>query len=211
MPARIFKRLLWRALAVVATMAAWREPATAQPGGGGVSLAGVGHDKGGASARVFIVEFGDFGCSYCARFAAETYPRIDSAYIAKGAVRWKMIPYVTGMFRNSREVAEAAECAGEQGAFFEMHDLLFARRKEWMASANIRALVAKYAAELKLNPAAFARCGMNPAIGARIRRNDALAASLQIRGTPTFFVNGRIVPGAIPFDLFQQVIDAAQR
>lgn len=196
-------------LLVLAALALSATAARAQTGG--VSLAGVGHDKGGGGARVFIVEFGDFGCSYCARFAAETWPKIDSAYIARGTVRWKMVPYVTGMFRNSREVAEAAECAAEQGAFWEMHDLLYARRKEWMAAANIRELVGRYAAELKLNAAAFARCGLNPAIGARIRRNDGIAAALQIRGTPTFFVNGRIVPGAIPFDLFRQVIEEAGR
>ena len=180
--------------------------ANAQLSGGGISLAGVGHDLGATTARVFIVEFGDFGCSYCAKFAAETYPRIDSAYITTGVVRWKMVPFVTGMFRNSREVAEAAECAGEQGAFWKMHDLLYARRREWMASSDIRSLVARYAAQLKLDRAVFGRCAMKPQIQQRIRANDALAQRLSIRGTPTFFVNGRIIPGAIPFDLFQQVI-----
>lgn len=179
--------------------------------GGGVSLAGVGHDLGGATARVSIIEFGDFGCSYCAKFAHETYPRIDSTYIARGIVRWKMVPFVTGMFRNSREVAEAAECAAEQGAFWKMHDLLYARRKEWMASTDIRSLIAKYAARLQLDRTAFGRCAMNPEIRRRIQRHDAIAQQLGIRGTPTFYVNGRIVPGAIPFELFQQVIAEAAR
>lgn len=179
--------------------------------GGGVSLAGIGHDIGGATARVFIVEFGDFGCSYCAKFNVETYPKIDSAYIKAGIVRWKMVPFVTGMFRNSREVAEASECAAEQGAFWKMHDLLYSKRKEWMASRDIRSLVAKYAAQLKLDPAAFGRCALNPEIRRRIQRHDAIAQQLGIRGTPTFYVNGRVVPGAIPFDLFRQVITAAAR
>src|SRR5688572_31659619 len=91
--------------------------AGAQSNGGGVSLAGVGHDLGTVGARVFIVEFADFGCSYCAKFDHETYPKIDSAYISKGIVRFKMIPFVVGMFKNSREVAEAAECSAEQGKF----------------------------------------------------------------------------------------------
>lgn len=198
-------------LAAVAIVALLSRPAPASAQGGGISLAGIGHDKGGGSARVFIVEFGDFGCSYCAKFAAETEKQIDSAFIRTGVVRWKMVPYVTGMFRNSREVAEAAECAAEQDAFWPMHDLLFARRKEWMASKDIRGLIAKYATELKLNMAAFARCGMNPAIGARIRRHDQLAAQLQIRGTPTFYVNGQVIPGAIDFPLFRQVIEQAAR
>jgi protein-disulfide isomerase len=178
---------------------------------GGISLAGVGHDVGVNTARVFIVEFADFGCSYCARFALETYGKIDSAYISKGVVRWKMVPFVTGMFRNSREVAEAAECAGEQGRFWNMHDLLYAKRKEWMASRDIKTLIARYVADLKLDRIAFSRCSMNPAISQRIKGHDALAQRLAVRGTPTFFVNGRVIPGAIPFDLFQQVIEAARQ
>ncbi len=183
--------------------------ATAQ--NGGISLTGVGHDRGAATAKVFIVEFGDFGCGYCARFAAGTAKQIDSAYVKAGVVRWKVVPFVTGMFRNSREAAEAAECAGEQDMFWPMYDLLFARRKEWMASKNPRGQMAKYASQLKLNPSAFARCSLNPAIAARIRRHDSLAQALQIRGTPTFYVNGRVIPGVIPFELFSQVIEQASR
>jgi len=203
--------LLTRVFLIVAAGLLFGERSDAQVRGGGVSLAGVGHDLGGATARVFIVEFGDFGCSYCAKFAAETYPRIDSAYIARGIVRWKMVPFVTGMFRNSREVAEAAECAADQGAFWKMHDLLYAKRKEWMATTDIRTVVAKYAAQLKLDRTAFGRCVLNPEIRRRIQRHDAIAQQLGIRGTPMFYVNGRMVPGAIPFALFQQVITEAAR
>ena len=176
---------------------------------GGISLAGLGHDTGSSSAKVFVVEFADFGCGYCARFNVETYPKLDSAHIKPGLVRWKMVPFVTGSFRNSRDVAEAAECSAEQGAFWKMHDLLYAQRKEWMASTDIRALINKYVAQLKLQPVPFQRCLMNPEIKRRIQRHDAIAQQLLIRGTPTFFVNGRIVPGAVPFDLFSQVIMAA--
>jgi protein-disulfide isomerase len=186
-------------------------PAFAQARGGGVSVAGLGHDVGVETAKVMIVEFGDFGCGYCAKFNTETFPKIDAAYIKTGVVRWKMVPYVNGMFRHSREVSEAAECAAEQGAFWKMNDLLYAKKKEWTTTKDIRALTSKYATQLKLNSATFARCLMNPEIGARIARNTAIAQQLNIRGTPTFFVNGRIVPGAIPFELFQQVIADAAR
>lgn len=183
----------------------------AQLRGEGVSLAGVGHDTGSTKAKVFVVEFADFGCGYCARFNVETYPRIDSAHIKPGMVRWKMVPFVTGMFRNSRDVAEASECAAEQGAFWKMHDLLYVKRKEWMASTSIRSLINTYVRQLKLDTVKFARCIMNPEIRQRILRNDALAGQLTIRGTPTFFVNGRVIPGAVPFELFSQVITAAAK
>src|SRR5262245_5498158 len=177
--------------------------------GGGVSLAGVGHDLGKVGAKVFIVEFADFGCSYCAKFEHETYPKIDSAYISKGIVRFKMIPFVTGMFKNSREVAEAAECSADQGKFWEMHDLLYAQQKEWKKSSNIQALIQKYATQLKLDRNKLALCLKNPEIRRRIERHDAMAQQLGINGTPTFFVNSQRVPGAIPFDLFKQVINNA--
>ncbi len=186
-------------------------PAEAQLSGGGISLAGVGHDIGNASGRVFIVEFADFGCSYCAKFNGDQFPKIDSAYIKRHVVRWKVVPFVTGMFRNSREVAEAAECSAEQGEFWKMHDLLYLKRKEWMASTDIGALITKYATGLNLDRTAFARCVMNPETRRRIQRNDTIAQQLGIRGTPFFYVNGRSVPGAIPFELFQQVITAAAR
>lgn len=205
-PRHLVAALLALAIAVVV-------PATAhgQPFGRTVSVAGVGHDKGSDQAKVFVIEFADFGCSYCARFSTETYPKIDSAYIKSGRVKWKYVPFVIGMFRNSREMAEGAECAGEQGAFWKMHDLLYARRKEWMASSEPRAVAGRYARELKLDVGKFTRCTMRPDIRERIARNDALASALAIRGTPTFFVNGRVIPGAIPWDLFQQVIEAAGR
>jgi protein-disulfide isomerase len=185
--------------------------ALAQSSGAGVSLAGVGHDLGVDKARVVIVEFADYGCSYCAKFAHETFRQIDSAYVRPGIVLFKYVPFVTGNFRNSREVAEAAECAGEQNAYWKMHDLLFDRRKEWMAASDIKTVIARYAQELKLDAKRLSVCQMSTGARRNIAHNDLLASTLGIRATPTFFVNGRMVPGAIPFDLFRQVIEGAIR
>jgi protein-disulfide isomerase len=178
---------------------------------GGVSLAGTGHDVGKNTAKVYIVEFADFGCGYCAKFSKETYPSIDSAYIRTGRVFWKYVPFVTGMFKNSREAAEAAECAAQQNGFWAMHDVLYERRKEWMASKDPVALLTRYAQDAKLDAKQLNLCLKTRATRERIARNDLLANALYIRGTPTFFVNGQAIPGAIPFDLFKQVIAAAEK
>lgn len=191
-------------------MAAFGRPAAAQANGS-LSLTGVGHDVGKTAAKVYIVEFADFGCGYCARFAKETYPRIDSAYIKTGRVMWKYVPFVTGMFKNSRQAAEAAECAAQQNGFWAMHDRLYERRKEWMASSDPVGLMSRYAQELKLDAKQLGLCLRTGAVRQRIARNDLLANALYIRGTPTFFVNGQAIPGAIPFDLFKQVIVAAEK
>jgi protein-disulfide isomerase len=177
----------------------------------GVNLTGVGHDRGRPGADVLIVEFADFGCSYCARFIKETYQSLDSAYIRPGRVEWKYVPFVTGNFRNSREVTEAAECAADQNAFWPMHDLLYARRKDWMTSKDIGGMLARYAQELGLSPTRFSHCIRTRATRERVAKNDVLASTLFIRGTPTFFVNRYTIPGAVPFDLFRQVIEAASR
>lgn len=184
---------------------------SAQGNGRGVSVATLGHDKGDPKAPVYVVEFGDFGCGYCAQFARESWPVIDSLYIRTGKVRWKYVPFVTGMFRNSREVSEAAECASEQNAFWKMHDLLYLRRREWMASRTPQDLIGKYVKELALNPGTFARCSMSTAARRRIVQHDGVAQSLHLRGTPTFFVNGRIIPGAIPLDEFRRILDGLLR
>ncbi len=180
-------------------------------GGAGIDLAGVGHDRGGDHARVYVIEFGDFGCGYCAKFVAETYPQIDSAYIRTGIVKWKFVPFVTGNFRHSREVSVAAECAAEQDAFWKMHDLLYSHRTEWMGASDVQVVIARYVRDLKLDASRFSTCARGITAARHIEHNTLLATTLNIRGTPTFFVNGQVIPGAIPFDLFRKVIEAASR
>jgi len=172
---------------------------------------GIGHDRGADKAKTTIIEFADFGCGYCAKFAVETYPRLDSSYVATGRARWKFIPFVTGNFRNAREAAEAAECASDQNAFWKMHDVLFARRKDWMASTKPNVTLLRYAKELGLDLAKFTKCASDPGTHTRVLHNDMLANTLAVRGTPTFYVNGRAIVGAVPFDLFRQILDGGLR
>lgn len=178
--------------------------------GQGTSLDGVGHDRGRRDAPVEVVEFSDFGCRYCARFAAETFPSLDAEFIQPGRVRWKLVPFVLGTFRNSREAAEAAECAAEQGAFWPMHDRLFVSRGEWSGERRPWERLRRYAAELRLDTARFAACAAGRAARRRVKRHGDAAARLMVRATPTFFVNGRRVEGAIPLPLFRQVLAEAR-
>jgi protein-disulfide isomerase len=177
----------------------------------GINVATLGHDLGNARARVWIIEFGDFGCGYCAQFNRDIWPVLDSLYVRTGKVRWKYIPFVLSSFRNSREVSEAAECAAEQGAFWKISDVLFARRREWMASSTPRELAARYAKELGLDAQAFSRCGMSTTAQRRILQNTSAARSLYLRGTPTFFVNGQMYPGMVPLNEFRKLIDSLLR
>jgi protein-disulfide isomerase len=146
----------------------------------------------------------------CARFNVDQFPRIESNYINTKIVRWKVIPWSSNYFPNSREAAEAVECAAEQGAFWKMHDHLYRKRVEWMKSNDVRTLLADYAARLKLDRGQFVVCQGKPEISDRVSRMDAIARGLNLRGTPSFFVNGKEVVGGLPYETFQRLIQDAR-
>lgn len=182
-----------------------------QSGQRSVSLESYGAPKGNASAPVWIVELADFGCGYCAKFARETMPVLDSLYTDKGQVYWRFVPFVLGMFPNAREAAEGAVCAARQGKFWPMHDRLYEHRKAWMAAKDPKALVARYAAQSGVDAKTYAECARGKSVTEEVARNTALARSLNVRGTPTFVINGEIVPGALPTDVFVKGLDAVIR
>ena len=173
-----------------------------------VALDGVGYPRGNPAADVWVVEFADFGCRYCEKFWRETLPVFDSLYVDRGRVYWKFVPFTIGSFPHSTEAAEAAICAAEQGKFFPMHDILYDKRTEWMKAADVRRQMATYAARIRLDAARYERCVKGPGVKEQLRRNNALAQSMYVRGTPTFFINGEVVPGALPTDLFVKGMDA---
>jgi protein-disulfide isomerase len=172
-----------------------------------------GYDRGASSAPVTVLEFADFGCQYCARFAAQTYPDLAAAFVRTGRVRWKDVPFVMGMFPNGTAAARAAECAGQQGAaaFGRMHDRLFARQDEWTRAADPDGLFQAYAGALGLDTARFASCYASQEPDRRLRAANDLADQMGVSATPTFFINGRRVEGALPEDQFRAVLDDALR
>lgn len=173
-----------------------------------VALDGAGYGRGNPAADVWVVEFADFGCRYCEKFWRETIPVFDSLYVNRGRVYWKFVPFTIGSFANSTDAAEASMCAGEQGKFFAMHDILYDKRTEWMKSKDVRRQMATYAARIKLDPTRYEQCVKGAGVKAQLRRNNALAQSMMVRGTPTFFINGEVVPGALPTDVFVKGMDA---
>lgn len=173
-----------------------------------VTLDAAGYARGNAKAPVWMVEFADFGCGYCEKFARETVPLLDSLFIRTGKVYWKFVPFTIGMFPNSGEAALGAICASEQGKFFQMHDVLYERRKIWSKATDVRSTVARYAGELKLDAFKFASCVKSPRAAQQLAMNNAMAETLRIRGTPTFFINGEVIPGALPTDVFVQGMNA---
>jgi len=170
-----------------------------------LSALGKGHVLGNANAPVTVVEFSDFQCSFCKKFWAHTLPKIKETNIKNGKVRF-IFRHFAILGKHSVRAAQGAECAGEQGKFWEYHDRLFANQGAF-TGAKLR----QYASELKLHVAAFGKCLDSAKYKEKVAGETAVAAFLGARGTPTFFVNGRLLVGAQPFEVFQTVIEEELR
>lgn len=154
---------------------------------------------GPEDAAVTIVEFSDFQCPYCAR----VIPTLESLIEEFGgririAFRHNPLPFHT----DAPLASQAALAAGEQGKFWEMHNLLFENQ-----GALDRASIERYAEQLGLDMAAFRRFLDESSGQATIDADQALAARVGARGTPNFFINGRSLRGAQPIERFREMIN----
>ncbi len=156
--------------------------------------------RGDPNAPVTIIEFSDYQCPYCKR-NKETMDKIHETYGDKVAFVFRDFPL--SFHKNARKAAEAAECAGEQGKYWDFHDYLF----EHQDKLDVDGL--KDAAKtLGLNTQAFNQCLDSGAMAAEVAGDMKAGEALGIKGTPMAFVNGKMVNGARPFDSFKQIIDA---
>jgi protein-disulfide isomerase len=155
--------------------------------------------RGNPQAPVTIVEFSDFQCPYCAR-ARPTVNRVRQEYGDR--VRWVFRHFPLDFHAQAQKAGEASACAGDQGRFWEMHDLLWANTGK-LQVPDLKA----HAAALGLDGAAFAEC-LDSGRHARLVEADAEAGQgYGVSGTPAFFINGRPLVGAQPFEAFAQAID----
>jgi protein-disulfide isomerase len=164
---------------------------------------GSGPILGSASAPVTIIEFSDFQCSFCKRFWADTLPKLKEAYIDQGKVRF-IYRHFAILGKHSEQAAQAAECAAEQGKFWEYHDQLF-KNQGGLAFTETR--LRQYARDIGLNVGTFGTCLETGRYKEKIERETTAAAYLGGRGTPFFIVNQRHLVGAQPYDVFRKVID----
>lgn len=167
---------------------------------------------GDPGAPVTIVEFSDYQCPFCARYFLETWPRLKVDFVDTGRVRYVFKDYpLTSIHPQAPKAHEAARCAGEQGAYWEMHDQLFGGQSEWANSSDPVTNFKEYAAELGLDKGQFDSCLDGGRLGDAVYEDLAEGARLGVQGTPTFFVDGYPLVGAQPFEAFQLVIDLAEQ
>lgn len=166
----------------------------------------IGDDDvlGSDDAPVTIIEFSDYQCPFCSRFWGDTLPQIKSEYIDTGKVKFAYRDFpLNSIHPDAQKAAEAAECAGEQGNYWEMHDKLF-ENIQALDSASLK----RYAQQIGLDANTFNECLDSGAMANEVNQDLAEGQAAGVRGTPAFFINGKLVSGAQPFSVFKQVIDA---
>ena len=165
--------------------------------------------KGEKNAKVTMVEFSDYQCPFCKRYAEETMAQIEKEYIASGKVRYIVRDLPLEFHQFAQAAAEAAKCAGAQGKYFEYGDQLFANQDSWSKEADVSKTFSGYAATLGLNGAKFSQCLTNGEQKAAVEADAALAKKAGLGGTPSFVINAKILVGAQPFVQFKAAIDEA--
>jgi protein-disulfide isomerase len=164
--------------------------------------------KGDPNAPVTIVEYSDYQCPFCQRHFAQVLPQLQQ-YIDEGKVKYVFKDFpLTQIHPQAPKAAEAARCAGDQEAYWEMHDKLFANQQAWSGQANAVDLFKGYAEELGLDAPAFAACLDGNKYQAVVEANLMEGVNFGVRGTPGFFINRIPLPGAYPLEAFQQLIEA---
>lgn len=171
--------------------------------------AGDPRAKGDVDAPVVMVEWADFQCPFCGRFARETAPELVERYVDEGVLRieWRDFPY---MGPESRVAAHASRAAAEQDAFWDFHDELYAEPREPNSGALTEDAMVALADDLGLDTEAFTATMNDPATATAVDEEFQHAQQLGINGTPAFLVNGRPIMGAQPLDAFVQAIEAAE-
>jgi len=159
---------------------------------------------GNDNAKLTIVEFSDFQCPFCKRARDDAIKQIEEQYIKTGKVKlvYRDFP-LTSIHPMAQKSAEAAECADDQGKFWEYHDVIFERQ----ASLNINSLK-QWAGELGLNENDFNKCLDSGKHSNEVNKDASDAQRAGGQGTPFFIVGNQPVSGAQPFANFQTVIES---
>lgn len=166
------------------------------------------HTKGPASAPVTLIEYADFQCPAC-KAAFPLVQQLQRDYPNDLQLVFRHFP-LTSIHPNAFAAARAAEAAGAQGKFFEMHDLLYENQDEWSSSPTANNLFKDYAAELGLDTEKFNDDFGSGNITDRINRDVKIGQNFEVSATPTFYLNGEKVESNLrSYEEFKKLVESA--
>jgi len=152
-----------------------------------------GVSVGSPDAPVVVREFADYQCPACQQFTGAVQ-KLKKQYVESGQVRFVFFDLPLRQHQNAVPAALAARCAGDQGSFWAMHDMLFDNQYEWSDSGSAAAMFTRYADELGLETRRFQRCMDTELHVEAIERSRQVAVQLRVNSTPTVFVDNILLP-----------------
>lgn len=165
--------------------------------------------KGVASAPIRVIELSDFQCPWCRKFTVETAPALDSLYIATGKVRWLFVNLpISQLHPNAGAAAEMAMCSARQGKFWPMHDLIFRHQESWAPLQEPGPYLLTLADSLRIPRDSILPCLRDGQVRDLIQRDMNTAGRIGARSTPTFLVEGALLNGAYPLEVFRHILDS---
>lgn len=169
--------------------------------------------QGTESAKVTVVEFGDYQCPYCGQFHADILPQLRKDFIDKGLVKFAYRDFIVidsfiPSGHESKDAALAARCANDQGKFWPYHDKLYGSQKGENQGAFALTNLKAFAGQLKLNGSKFGQCLSGRVFESDIQADQQAARSYNISSTPTIFINGKLYDNRYGYDNFFTQIQA---
>jgi protein-disulfide isomerase len=160
--------------------------------------------KGNRDAKIVLIEYSDFQCPACG-FYFSILKKLSEEFGENIAIVYRHFPLFS-IHPNAKAAAYAAEAAGKQGKFWEMHDLIFTNQDEWINKKNVDEIFIKYAQSLNLNIDQFKKDFSSKEIKQKIENSYKNALKLGLDSTPTFFLNGKKIPNPRNYEDFKNLI-----
>jgi len=167
---------------------------------------------GKKDAPIALIEFSDYQCTYCKRFFETTLPALKTEYIDTGKIQYIFRDFpLEQRHAQARKAAEAAHCAGDQGKYWEMHDVIFQNQHALQPDK-----LKEYARKLALDPARFDACLDNGKYTTEVKKDSEDGMTAGVQGTPAFFIGkirpdktirGTLISGVRPITVFRREID----
>ncbi len=171
---------------------------------------GATYILGQASAKVTMIEFGDYRCGYCHLYTNQTFPKILEQYIKTGKVRYIYRDTISVGGEQTVAVASVAACANEQGKFWDFHAMAHSNVDAWanFTGTELIANLGKMGQSLGINQSTLQTCVSSNHHAIRYNTEVELSRRFGVTGTPSFVINGYFFSGALPFEVYQKIFES---
>jgi protein-disulfide isomerase len=165
--------------------------------------------QGSPTAKLWVIEVSDFQCPFCKQWHDETYAMVLNDYVKTGKVRMAYVNFPLSIHAHAHQASMAAMCAAAQNKFWPMHDALFASQAKWETETDPTASFEALAKSVGVNVTSYRSCLTSPAITALVAGDQERARGGGVSATPSFWVGGKLIEGAVPPAEMKAAIDQA--